>query len=55
VVTEQAVGDTVTISGVHGAIGGISAARLNVEMTIASVSNTQATFTADIGGCQCQW
>jgi len=46
-----AVGDEVTISGVGGAIGGISAARLNVEMTIASVSNTQpASFTADIGG-----
>ena len=45
------VGDTVTISGVSGAIGGISAARLNVEMTIASVINTQpASFTADIDG-----
>ena len=42
-------GDTVTISGVSGAIGGISAARLNVEMTVASVTN-KATFTADIGG-----
>jgi len=42
-------GDTVTISGVSGAIGGISAARLNVEMTVASVTN-KATFTADVGG-----
>jgi len=42
-------GDTVTISGVSGALGGISAARLNVEMTVASVTN-KATFTADIGG-----
>jgi len=42
-------GDTVTISGVSGAIGGISAARLNVEMTVASVP-TKATFTADVGG-----
>jgi len=43
------VGDTVTISGVSGAIGGISAARLNVEMTIASTP-TKTTWTADIGG-----
>ena len=42
-------GDTVTISGVSGTIGGITAARLNVEMTVASVTN-KATFTADIGG-----
>ena len=42
-------GDTVTISGVSGAIGGISAARLNVEMTVASVTN-KATFTTNIGG-----
>ena len=43
------VGDTVTISGVDGAIGGVSAARLNVEMTVASVLN-KATFTTNIGG-----
>ena len=43
------VGDTVTISGVSGAIGGISAARLNVEMTVASTP-TKTTWTADIGG-----
>jgi len=42
-------GDTVTISGVDATIGGITAARLNVEMTVASVTN-KATFTADIGG-----
>ena len=42
-------GDTVTISGVDATIGGIIAARLNVEMTVASVP-TKATFTADIGG-----
>jgi len=42
-------GDTVTISGVDETIGGITAARLNVEMTVASVTN-KATFTADIGG-----
>ena len=41
-------GDTVTIAGAT-AVGGITAARLNVEMTIASVP-TKATFTADIGG-----
>jgi len=43
------VGDTVTISGVDATIGGITAVRLNVEMTVASVPN-KATFTADIGG-----
>ena len=43
------VGDKVTISGVSGTIGGISAARLNVEMTVASTP-TKTTFTADIGG-----
>jgi hypothetical protein len=42
-------GDTVTISGVDATIGGITAARLNVEMTVASVTN-KATFTADISG-----
>tara|TARA_Y100000310_G_scaffold15294_1_gene15292 strand:- start:918 stop:3299 length:2382 start_codon:yes stop_codon:yes gene_type:complete len=42
-------GDTVTISGVDATIGGITAVRLNVEMTVASVP-TKATFTADIGG-----
>jgi hypothetical protein len=42
------VGDTVTIAGAT-ATGGITAARLNVEMTVASVP-TKATFTADIGG-----
>lgn len=42
-------GDTVTISGVDATIGGITAVRLNVEMTVASVLN-KATFTADIGG-----
>ena len=41
-------GDTVTIAGASDT-GGIAAARLNVEMTIASVP-TKATFTADIGG-----
>ena len=41
-------GDTVTIAGAT-AVGGITAARLNVEMTVASVP-TKATFTADIGG-----
>jgi len=41
-------GDTVTIAGATDT-GGIAAARLNVEMTIASVP-TKATFTADIGG-----
>ena len=41
-------GATVTIAGAT-ATGGITAARLNVEMTIASVP-TKATFTADIGG-----
>ena len=41
-------GDTVTIAGASDT-GGITAARLNVEMTIASVP-TKATFTADIGG-----
>jgi len=41
-------GDTVTIAGAT-ATGGITAARLNVEMTVASVP-TKATFTADIGG-----
>jgi hypothetical protein len=44
-----AVGDLVTISGVSGTIGGISAARLNVEVTVTSVLN-RAQFTADIGG-----
>ena len=43
------VGDLVTISGVSGAVGGISAARLNVEVTVTSVLN-KAQFTADIGG-----
>jgi hypothetical protein len=41
-------GDTVTISGAN-AVGNITAARLNVEMTVASVTN-KATFTVDIGG-----
>ena len=43
-----AVGDLVTIAGAT-ATGGISAARLNVEMTVASVTN-KAEFTADLGG-----
>lgn len=43
-----AVGDLVTIAGAT-ATGGISAARLNVEMTVASVMN-KAEFTADLGG-----
>ena len=44
-----AVGDLVTISGVGGAVGGVSAARLNVEVTVTTVLN-RAEFTADIGG-----
>ena len=44
-----AVGDLVTIGSVSGAIGGVSAARLNVEVTVATVLN-KAEFTADIGG-----
>jgi hypothetical protein len=42
------VGDKVTLSGAADT-GGITAARLNVEMTIASVP-TKTTFTADLGG-----
>ncbi len=44
-----AVGDLVTISGVSGAVGGVSAARLNVEVTVTSIIN-RAQFTADVGG-----
>ena len=42
------VGDTVTLAGVDATIGGIEAARINVEMTIAAVP-TRTTFTADLG------
>jgi len=42
------VGDTVTLAAAT-AVGGISAARINVEMTVASVP-TKTTFTADLGG-----
>ena len=43
------VGDTVTISGVDATVDGITASRLNVEMTIASTP-TKTTWTADFGG-----
>ena len=42
------VGDTVTLSGAT-ATGGITAARINVEMTIATTP-TKTTWTADLGG-----
>ena len=42
------VGDTVTLSG-SAAVGGITAARINVEMTIAATP-TKTTWTADLGG-----
>ena len=47
--TGAGVGDTVTISGVDATVDGITAGRLNVEMTIASTPTT-TTWTADIGG-----
>jgi hypothetical protein len=42
------VGNRVLLSGA-AATGGITAARLNVEMTVASVPST-SSFTADLGG-----
>jgi hypothetical protein len=42
------VGDRILLSGAT-ATGGITAARLNVEMTIASMPST-SSFTADLGG-----
>jgi hypothetical protein len=42
------VGSRVVLSGA-AATGGITAARLNVEMTVASVPST-SSFTADLGG-----
>ena len=43
------VGDTFTISGASGAIGGIAEARFNSEFTVATVP-TKTTLTFDIGG-----
>ena len=42
------VGDTVTLTG-SAAVGGITAARINVEVTVASTP-TKTTWTADLGG-----
>jgi len=42
------VGDTVTLAG-SAAVGGITAARINVEVTVASTP-TKTTWTADLGG-----
>ena len=42
------IGNTVRL-GAATAVGGITAARINVEMTVASVP-TSTTFTADLGG-----
>jgi hypothetical protein len=42
------VGDTVTLAG-SAAVGGITAARINVEVTVASTL-TKTTWTADLGG-----
>jgi len=42
------VGDTVTLTG-SAAVGGITAARINVAVTVASTP-TKTTWTADLGG-----
>ena len=42
------VGDIVTLAG-SAAVGGITAARINVEVTVASTP-TKSTWTADLGG-----
>ena len=42
------VGDTVTLSG-SAAVGGITAVRINVEVTVASTPS-KTTWTADLGG-----